>query len=116
MGMLQVVAAIIERQGRILIGRRTREQSHPLQWEFPGGKVELAETPLEALSRELEEELAIRQAEGREIRRYEFTYPGKQPIELIFYRVESFSGEPRNRVFHEMCWAPVRELTKFDCI
>ena len=57
--MVQVVAAIIERDGRILICRRTREQSHALKWEFPGGKVEPGETPEQAVERELEEELGI---------------------------------------------------------
>ena len=53
--MIQVVAAIIERDGRILVGQRQASQSHPLQWEFPGGKVEPGETPEQALARELEE-------------------------------------------------------------
>ena len=83
--MVQVVAAVIERDGRILIGRRTARQSHALQWEFPGGKVEPGETPEQALARELEEELAIGGAGGPEIARYEYTYPGKEPILLIFF-------------------------------
>jgi 8-oxo-dGTP diphosphatase len=112
--MLQVVAAIIERDGTVLIGRRKPEQSHPLKWEFPGGKVEAGETPAQALSRELEEELAIQNAEGDEIARYEYRYPGRNPVLLIFYRVHSFAGEPRNLIFHEICWAPRRELNRFD--
>jgi 8-oxo-dGTP diphosphatase len=113
-GMLQVVAAIIEREGKVLICQRKMDQSHALKWEFPGGKVETGETPEDALTRELEEELAIDHAAGREIQRYTFAYPGKQPIELIFFRVESFSGEPLNRVFHEMRWAAISELESFD--
>ena len=57
--MRQVVAGIIERNGTVLIGRRKPEQSHPLKWEFPGGKVEAGETPESALRRELAEELGI---------------------------------------------------------
>jgi len=114
--MLQVVAAIIERDGSVLIGRRRPEQSHPLQWEFPGGKVEPGETPEQALARELGEELAIVHVEGREITRQEFTYPGKDPIELIFYRVESFIGEPENRIFHEMRWERRSALAALDFV
>lgn len=114
MGMLQVVAAIIERNGRVLICRRKPEQAHPLEWEFPGGKVEPGETPEQALARELEEELGIYRAAGRELTRTEFTYPGRQPIELIFCRVHSFTGEPENRVFHEMRWVLPSELKSFD--
>jgi 8-oxo-dGTP diphosphatase len=115
-GMVQVVAAIIEREGRILICRRTPEQSHPLKWEFPGGKVEPGETPEEALARELEEELAISGAHGEEITRYEYSYPEKKPIELIFYRVNGFAGDLRNLIFHEMQWEPRESLAQFDFV
>jgi len=111
--MLQVVAAILERDGRILICRRRPEQQHPLKWEFPGGKVEPGERPDEALVRELAEELGIRTLESREMDRYEYTYPGKKPIELIFYLVV-FDGEPENRIFHEMRWESAGRLAGYD--
>jgi len=112
--MVQVVAAIIEREGRVLIGQRQAEQSHPLKWEFPGGKVEPGETPERALTRELEEELAIRNARGPEITRYEFAYPDKTPIALIFHRVTEFEGEPQNLIYREMRWEPRANLSAFD--
>jgi 8-oxo-dGTP diphosphatase len=114
--MVQVVAAVIEREGRILICRRTPEQSHALKWEFPGGKVEPGETPEQALARELEEELGIRSARGAEITRYAYTYTGRNPIELIFFRVTGFDGEPVNLIFHEMRWEPPRNLAGFDFV
>lgn len=114
--MVQVVAAIIERDGRVLIGQRQPEQSHPLKWEFPGGKLEPGETPEQALTRELEEELAIQDARGTEIARYEFVYPGKNPIALIFYRVTEFEGEPQNLIYREMRWARRAELPEFDFV
>lgn len=116
MRMLQVVAGIIERDGRILICRRTPKQSHPLKWEFPGGKVENGETPPQALERELEEELGIQHASSEEITRYEYTYPGKHPIRLIFFRVTEFEGEPRNLIFEEMRWEPRNQLSAFDFV
>ena len=114
--MVQVVAAILERSGTILIGRRRPQQSHPLQWEFPGGKVEPGESPAQALERELEEELGIRRACGVEIDRYEYTYPGRNPIELIFFGVDSYEGEPRNLIFHELQWQPRDKLANFDFV
>jgi 8-oxo-dGTP diphosphatase len=114
--MLEVVAGIIEREGRILICRRTAQQSHPLQWEFPGGKVEAGETPRAALTRELDEELGIQDAESEEITRYEFAYPRKNAIRLIFLRVTSFTGEPRNVIFQEMRWEPPNRLAAFDFV
>jgi 8-oxo-dGTP diphosphatase len=114
--MVQVVAAILERDGRILICRRTARQSHALQWEFPGGKVEPGETPPEALTRELGEELGIRHAVGEEITRYQYAYTGKNPILLIFFRITAFEGEPENLIFEEMRWEPPQALVKFDFV
>ena len=112
--MLQVVAAIIEREGKILVGQRTPAQSHPLKWEFPGGKIEPGESPEQALTRELEEELAISGAASTEITRYRYAYPGKNPIELIFLRVTAFEGEPRNLIYHQMRWQPKPSLADLD--
>ena len=85
-------------------------------WEFPGGKVEPGERPEQSLIRELEEELGIFGAAGQEITRYQYTYPGKDPIGLIFFRVKKFAGEPANLIFHEMLWAPAAELAEFDFV
>jgi 8-oxo-dGTP diphosphatase len=112
--MLQVVAAILEREGRILICQRTARQSHPLKWEFPGGKIEPGESPAQALERELHEELGITAACSEEITRYEFTYPGKNPTLLIFLRVTHYEGEPQNLIFHDMRWEPADRLSAFD--
>jgi 8-oxo-dGTP diphosphatase len=112
--MLAVVAAILEVDGRILIGQRRPEQSHPGKWEFPGGKVEPGETPAQALARELEEELGICAAEGQEIARYEYCYPGKSAILLIFCRVTRFAGVPENRIFQDVRWEPAARLGAYD--
>jgi 8-oxo-dGTP diphosphatase len=112
--MLEVVAAILEREGRILICQRTAQQSHPLKWEFPGGKIEPGESPAQALERELHEELGITAARCEEVTRYEFTYPGKKPTLLIFLRVTHFEGEPRNLIFQDMRWEPAERLASFD--
>jgi 8-oxo-dGTP diphosphatase len=109
-----VVAAIIRRGGRLLICRRSAAQAHALQWEFPGGKVEEGESAPQALRRELQEELAVGARIGDEVERYEFRYPGKSPILLIFYEVTDFAGEPRNCVFEEIRWAAPGELPQFD--
>lgn len=80
MGMVQVVAAILERDGQVLIGQRRPGQAHPLKWEFPGGKIEAGEAPDQALARELREELDLKVLASSEITRYFYTYPGKNPI------------------------------------
>jgi 8-oxo-dGTP diphosphatase len=112
--MTTVVAAVIERDGRILICQRRANQPHPLKWEFPGGRVEAAEEPAGALRRELQEELDIDAEIGVEIERYEFEYPARPPITLIFYRVSEYSGAARNCVFERIVWAPAQSLPAFD--
>ena len=112
--MTMVTAALIERDGRILICRRRADQSHPLKWEFPGGKVEPGEEPIACLRRELEEELGILVEQADEITRFEYQYPGRAPILLIFYQVARFRGEVENRIFAEIRWASPAELPGFD--
>jgi 8-oxo-dGTP diphosphatase len=112
--MTTVVAAVIERDGRILICQRRFDHAHPLKWEFPGGKVEPGELPADALRRELAEELAIEARIGSEITRYEYAYPGKKAILLIFYRVTEYSGDLRNQVFQQILWDEAGNLPEYD--
>jgi 8-oxo-dGTP diphosphatase len=112
--MLMVVAAVLRRAGRILICQRKRGSRHALKWEFPGGKVEPGETPTRALERELEEELGIGATAGQELARYEYQYPSRSPIVLIFYEVTEFTGEPENRIFERMLWEEPARLASYD--
>jgi 8-oxo-dGTP diphosphatase len=109
-----VVAAIIQRDGRVLIGQRKDLGHHPLKWEFPGGKVEPGETPEAALIRELQEELGVHARIDRELMRYEYQYPGRSRILLIFYRVVDFEGEPQNLDFDQIRWEQPERLRNYD--
>src|SRR5215510_5957787 len=60
-----VVAGVVVRNGLILITQRRADQALPLQWEFPGGKVEPGEAPTAALVRELSEEIGATVEVGR---------------------------------------------------
>jgi 8-oxo-dGTP diphosphatase len=112
--MLQVVAALLERAGKVLIAQRKAGQAHGLQWEFPGGKVEPGETPAAAVARELHEELGIENSVGGEIARYQYSYPGRPAIELIFIRMRVWNGEPANLVFHDLRWEYPHRLVEYD--
>ena len=109
-----VVAAVIERDGKILIGQRRSTDRHPLKWEFPGGKVEPEENPRDALQRELREELGIHAEIGAEIARYEFQYPKRPVILLMFYAVHRFEGEVRNLCFERIVWESRAKLPDYD--
>jgi len=112
--VITVVAAVIERNGRVLIAQRKRSGRHPLKWEFPGGKVERDEAPEAAAIRELEEELAIHARIDREIKRYTYQYGDLSPILLIFYRVLEFEGEPQNLDFEQIRWEAPARLPSYD--
>lgn len=113
---LSVVAAVIVRDSKVLVCQRRRDDSHGLQWEFPGGKVEPGETPQEALARELREELAVDAVIGREIFRTRHRYRETQPeLELVFFeaRVDP-SAVLQNLVFEKFEWAEPASLPDYD--
>ena len=112
--MKRVVAGLIVQDGTLLVCQRTRHQTMPLKWEFPGGKIEEGEQPRDALRRELEEELGIHATIGDEVARIQHEYPNKSMVELRFFLVSEFRGELENRIFREIRWAHAKELPKFD--
>ena len=112
--MTTVAIALIERAGRVFICRRRRDQSHPGKWEFPGGKVERGEAAIDALVRELKEELDIEVSDARECVRYDYAYPGKVPIRLVFFRVLGYDGAVNGSQFAEIAWESRPALPTYD--
>jgi 8-oxo-dGTP diphosphatase len=89
--MKQVAAGLIVRDNQLLICQRTKHQPMPLKWEFPGGKIEHGEQPIDALRRELEEELGIDAKIGNEVARIKHTYRNGGTIELRFFVVREYT-------------------------
>lgn len=112
--MKRVVAGLIVQNGKLLVCQRTRHQTMPLKWEFPGGKIEEGEQPRDALRRELDEELGIQATIGDEIARIQHEYPNGGMVELRFYLVREYRGELENRIFKDIQWAAPKDLPKFD--
>jgi len=110
----QVVAALIVKGGKILICQRTKHQTMPLKWEFPGGKIEEGEQPRDALRRELDEELGIDATIGDEVARIRHEYKSGNSVELRFYVVYEFRGELENRIFKDVQWVERKNLPSFD--
>jgi 8-oxo-dGTP diphosphatase len=109
-----VAAALILRAGEVLIGQRRPDQPMALQWEFPGGKIESGESPEQALARELDEELGIKAVVGPRVIRIRHNYRHGGAVDLQFFAVHEFTGEIDNRIFHQVRWTKLEELTNYE--
>ncbi len=112
--MKRVVAGLITEKDKLLVCQRTRHQTMPLKWEFPGGKIEEGEQPRDALRRELEEELGIIAEIGDEVARIQHEYPNGGMVELRFFVVRNYLGEIENRIFRDIQWTVPEDLPKYD--
>ena len=113
---LDVVAGILIEDGRALLAQRTAEQSYPLCWEFPGGKVEEGEHPEAALVREFGEEM------GFEIRVKELyaevstESPTGRPVRVRFFMVERTAGIPHPVEVAAVEWVQLSDLGRWNVI
>jgi 8-oxo-dGTP diphosphatase len=110
---IRVVAAEAEKNGRYLITQRRPEATLPLLWEFPGGKVEPAETDAEALARELREEMDIEVEVGDEVLAVRREYD-RYFIDFHVYSVQILTDEIKTLQVHDYRWVTVAELADYD--
>ncbi|MCX7945769.1 MAG: Nudix family hydrolase [Hydrogenophilus sp.] len=107
-----VVAAgvVWDRERRVLLGARGAEGPFAGFWEFPGGKVEVGESPQAAVARELREELGIEVTEGAitpwVVRTHEYPHG---TVRLFFFQVWEWRGEPQARVHRALAWVRPEE-------
>ena len=112
--MIRVVAALIERKGRLLVCQRLRGAMFGLQWEFPGGKLRASETPRAGLARELREELGVTAHIGPEIYRTRHRYQEfDSSLQITFFAVGEIHATPRNLQFERVVWAHPGDLPKY---
>jgi len=114
--MKRVVAAVIERADRrLLIGQRRRNDTSPLKWEFPGGKVEKNETPEAALARELREELGAQLLRCAPIGKVQHKYANVgEMLEILFYAAAIKEDEVSPKSFERIAWVLPKELGDYD--
>ena len=111
-----VVAGLVIGEGeRVLITQRRADQALPLQWEFPGGKVEPGEAPVDALVRELREELGVTVAVGRIWDVLFHAYPAFDLVMLV-YVCRIVEGSPRAVEVADLAWVVARDLARWDIL
>lgn len=108
MNLVVVTAAIIERDGRLLVTRRLPGTHLAGAWEFPGGKCEQGEALDACMRRELREELGVDAVVGREVFTIAHEYP-ERTVELHFLECQC-QGEPRPQMGQEMAWVSRADL------
>lgn len=106
---IPVVAGFLRKDGRILIGQRPENNTLAGQWEFPGGKIEMGETPEVALARELSEELGIEATVGELKLACTHTY-GDVGILILFFEILYWKGEPKAKHHMMLEWIYPEEL------
>ncbi|RBO81995.1 8-oxo-dGTP diphosphatase MutT [Marinomonas aquiplantarum] len=110
--LVKVAVGLIMRNDQVFIALRDSTKHQGGLWEFPGGKVESGESVELALSRELEEECGIQVSACEHFETIAHDYGDKQ-VELVFYKVTEFSGEPHGKENQEVRWVSLSQLHEF---
>lgn len=110
---IDVTAAVLTRNGTVMLARRAMGEHLEQHWEFPGGKIDPGETPETCLERELFEEFRIKARIGDFITVSEFDYPDKH-IRLLAYRADLLDGDPELTVHDAIVWVPTDQLLTYD--
>jgi 8-oxo-dGTP diphosphatase len=110
-----VAAAIIRKNGSVLLARRSVGQKLAGFWEFPGGKVEHGETAEECLARELAEELGILTRIGEKCAESLHQYDHGN-FHIVAYLVDCIAGEPRPIVHDRLEWVKIDDMERYQLL
>ncbi len=104
------VAVLLREDGQVLLGQRPADKSWAGWWEFPGGKIEDGESAIEALQRELQEELGTSAIEAYPWLTRSFDYP-ERSVKLHFFMVRRWVAEPHGKEGQQLSWQNPANLT-----
>ena len=112
--MIDVTCAIIEKEGKVLCAQRSEQMSHPLKWEFPGGKLEAGETLAACLKREIKEELGLDIAIQEQLPPSQHTYSPTKEICLHPFICTVQAGTIYLKEHKQISWLTLPELKVLD--
>lgn len=112
---MKVVVGILQRNGKVLVAERPKGKPYSGYWEFPGGKIEPAESPLTALRRELKEELGIDVISADHWFTHEHAYPEKTVL-LDIWIVADYQGETEGKENQRLQWAGLEEMIQLKLL
>ncbi len=113
MAFIDVTAAVIRKNGKVLIAQHAAGEHLEGLWEFPGGKIEKGETPEQCLKRELFEEFGINVRIGGFITESRFSYK-RMNIRLLAYEVEYLGGDFSLKVHSAISWVTSDNLANYS--
>ena len=108
----RIAIALVLHEGRVLIAKRDSGSHLAGLWEFPGGKIEVGETPAQAAVRECREECGIEVAADKLFDEMDYDYPDRK-LHLAFYQCHLVSGDIANCKGRELRWCAAKDLEKY---
>jgi len=111
--IVKVTAAILAKNNKIIIAKRGPDDELANKWEFPGGKIEIDETPEQCLKREMKEEFDIDISVGEYLGSSIYHYDHLS-IELLAYRTYWEGGEIDLKDHDDFKWISLEQLADFD--
>lgn len=106
---------LLDHDGRALVTRRPEGADLAGWWEFPGGKIEAGEAPLQGLIRELDEELGIEVRSASALVTCEHEYP-ERVVKLHAWQVTDYTGQPSGREGQPLQWVPIPQLMSYGLL
>lgn len=109
------IGMIVRRPYEVLIAQRLPDKAFGGLWEFPGGKLELGEAPIQALIREHREELGIEICRCHQLATFEWVHPHVRQMTIV-YVIEEYLGTPEPRQSQQLKWVHINHLPAYQMV
>jgi mutator protein MutT len=108
---MRIAIGILRKDGRLLIAQRMPHREYGEKWEFPGGKVEAGESVVQALRREIYEELGVTLLQAHHL--VDLPFPADTSVTLCFYVIDWFDGVPALKDHLALAWVKPEHIANY---